>query len=79
MKQTPKFTQIDERVVFQFCTELLSQKRVSDDTYHTALDQLGRDALVDLVGLLGYYALISMTINTFEVPAPSTNELDDCV
>jgi len=26
--------------------------------------------VVELVGILGYYGLISMTINTFEVPLP---------
>ena len=28
------------------------------------------DRLVDLVGLCGYYTLISMTLNAFEVPLP---------
>jgi len=31
---------------------------------------LGERALVDLVGLLGYYALVSMTLNAFVVPTP---------
>jgi len=31
---------------------------------------LGRDVVIDLVGLLGYYTLISMTINVFEIPLP---------
>jgi 4-carboxymuconolactone decarboxylase len=31
---------------------------------------LGETAVVELVGILGYYTLISMTINAFEVPLP---------
>jgi 4-carboxymuconolactone decarboxylase len=33
---------------------------------------------VDLVGILGYYTLISMTLNTFQVPLPEgiKEELD---
>jgi 4-carboxymuconolactone decarboxylase len=31
---------------------------------------LGETGVVELVGILGYYTLISMTINTFEVPLP---------
>ena len=32
--------------------------------------QLGEAGVTDLVGLLGYYTLISMVLNTFEVPVP---------
>ena len=32
---------------------------------------LGKAGVVDLVGILGYYALISMTIKTFDInPIP---------
>ncbi len=31
---------------------------------------LGRQGLVELVGLVGYYTLVAMTLNAFEVPAP---------
>ena len=36
-----------------------------------AVRLLGQTGCVDLVGILGYYTLISMTINTFNVPLPS--------
>ncbi|OYW09888.1 MAG: 4-carboxymuconolactone decarboxylase, partial [Acidiphilium sp. 37-67-22] len=39
-------------------------------TYVFARRQLGDRALVDLVGILGYYGLISMTIKAFRVPVP---------
>ncbi|MCH2010894.1 hypothetical protein MKX19_02035 [Acinetobacter pittii] len=32
---------------------------------------LGTDTLIDLVAIAGYYTLISMTINVFEVPPPA--------
>ena len=50
--------------------ELLTTRRVSDATYAFAEKTLGRRGVVDLVGVLGYYGLISMTINAFEVPVP---------
>ena len=34
--------------------------------------------LVELVGLLGYYSLVSMTLNTFEVGLPD-GEVSDLV
>ena len=66
----PHFEQPDERAVYAFSSELLRDRRVSENTYRLAADTLGDLALVELVGLLGYYGLISMTINAFEVPLP---------
>ena len=66
----PAFTQPDERAVYAFSSELLRNRRVSDETFRLAFDTLGQLGVVDLVGVLGYYGLISMTINAFEVPLP---------
>jgi 4-carboxymuconolactone decarboxylase len=68
--QEPKFAREDERVVYEFSRELWTKRRVSDATYRRAADLLGKEGVVELVGILGYYGLISMTINTFEVPLP---------
>lgn len=67
---TPDFSRDDERCVYSFAHELWSMHRVSAETYLEAEKVLGRRALVDLVGILGYYGLISMTICAFEVPLP---------
>jgi len=60
----------DERAVYRFARELLETRLVSPDTYRRAVEAFGVEAVVDLVGILGYYTLISMTINAFEVPVP---------
>ena len=70
----PSFTQEDERAVYAFSSELLRNRRVADATFRLAFDTLGQLGLVDLVGVLGYYGLISMTINAFEVPLPEGAE-----
>ena len=59
----------EDEAVWNVATELLQRRRVSDDTYATAMQVLGQGRLVDLVGVLGYYALISMTLTTFEIAA----------
>jgi len=74
--QTPEFDRVDEKTVYLFSKELLDRRVVSDATYKSAILALGQDATVDLVGLLGYYTLISMTINVFEVAPEGPNELD---
>ena len=72
---TPEFNNDDEQVVYDFSVELQKNRAVSDATYNQAVKLLGQESVVDLVGVLGYYALISMTINAFEIDAPGSNDL----
>lgn len=73
--EPPDFVNSDEQCVYDLAMSLYHNRRVSDSIYDTAITVLGRDAVVDLVGVLGYYAFISMTINVFEVDAEGENEL----
>ena len=68
--QDPALAAAADRAVHRFVSELLATRRVSPQTYATVAGLLGLAATVDLVGILGYYTLISMTINAFEVPIP---------
>ena len=69
--QTPKFAKQDEAAVHDFARELINTRRVSEPTFRRAVDLLGRKAVVELVGILGYYSLVSLTLNAFEVPVPA--------
>ena len=69
-RRRPDFTEADERAVYEFCSVFYRTHRVDDATYANAVAQLGEAGVVDLVGIMGYYALISMTLNVFEVPVP---------
>lgn len=60
-----------ETVVYHFARELLDEHRVSDNLYAEAVELLGETGVVELVILLGYYTLVSMTLNVFEVPVPA--------
>lgn len=71
----PSFERDDEAVVHDFSRELHAQRKVSEATYSRAVQILGSHRVVDLVGLLGYYTLISMTINVFEIPLPEGETL----
>lgn len=66
----PAFTRPAEAIVFRFSQELLEQQRVSESCYTQAIELLGEAGVVELVALLGYYTLIAMILNTFEVPVP---------
>jgi hypothetical protein len=45
---------------------------VPDAQYAAAVSTLGERAVVELVGILGYYTLIAMTLNVFEIDAPES-------
>lgn len=58
------------QAVNDFLTEYFETNRVSDPIYHQARQALGEEGIVDLVGLVGYYSLVSLTLNVFEVGLP---------
>jgi 4-carboxymuconolactone decarboxylase len=64
----PSFILADERAIYAFSRELLETRRISEGAYKTVTDLIGTEGAVELVGILGYYTLICMTINAFEVP-----------
>jgi 4-carboxymuconolactone decarboxylase len=69
--KTPQLARADEAAVHGFARELLETRRVSEPTFKHVLDLLGLKGVVELVGILGYYSLVSLTLNAFEVPVPA--------
>ena len=68
--RVPKSAPKDERAIYDFIQEYYKTKRVSDRTYKRVHAFLGNAATVELVGILGYYAMISMTLNVFRMMPP---------
>ena len=66
----PASMQPDEALVYDFCTEMLNTRQVSDKTFQAAKSQLGEQRMVDLVAVMGYYALVSMALNLDRYPLP---------
>ena len=64
----PRSASPDESAVFDFATELLVQHGVSDATYSDCLDRFGEQGVVDLVCIIGYFAMISMVLNVARIP-----------
>jgi 4-carboxymuconolactone decarboxylase len=69
-KEKPNLDADDERLVYGFVSELLESRTVSQSTYDQAEATLGRHGVVDLVGIVGYYCLVSITLNVFDMPLP---------
>ncbi len=66
----PRFGSGAERAVYLFTRELLEDRRTGQSAYSGLVESIGEQGAVELVGILGYYALISMTIVAFEIPSP---------
>jgi 4-carboxymuconolactone decarboxylase len=67
----PAMMAADELAVYDFCTELLTAKQVSDRTFQAAKEKFGERGVVDLVGVMGYYQLVSMLLNIDRYPLPA--------
>lgn len=58
-------------LVYQFAFELAVEREVKDKTYQAVAKSLGNAQAVDLVTTVGYYTLVAMTLNTFNIPIPA--------
>ncbi|WP_076070888.1 carboxymuconolactone decarboxylase family protein [Sphingomonas montana] len=67
----PTFDREDERLVYRFVRQLHDARQVDQPLYDDLKRTIGEPAIVDLVGIAGYYTLISMTIKVFDVPPPA--------
>jgi 4-carboxymuconolactone decarboxylase len=60
----------DEETIYNFCTELLNKKQVTDATFKAMVDKFGERGPVDTIGTVGYYNLVSMLLNVDRYPLP---------
>ncbi len=73
--RAPKSAPRDEMAIYAFIKELYATRRVSNATYARVHKLLGDTGMVELAGILGYYVLISMTLNVFRMPLPEGEAL----
>ena len=67
-RRHPRKLTEEESLVTEFCTQMISgDHRISDATFKAALDHFGVQGLVELVVTLGYFAMIALPLNAFEI------------
>jgi 4-carboxymuconolactone decarboxylase len=59
----------DETAVYEFVTEIHRNRSVSDPTYERVRARFGERGVVEIVGLVGYYTMLAMILNTARTPA----------
>ncbi len=65
-----------ERLIIQFARELISEERLSTETFTQAQAIFGNRGVMDLAGLIGYYNFVNFTLKTFDVQlAPGRTRL----
>ena len=69
-RRRPAFGNADEETVYDLCTEMYEKHRVSDRTYARAVAALGLPTVVELVTTIGYYSMVSIVLNAFQVGLP---------
>lgn len=67
----PAGLQADEAALYDFSSELLQERRVSDGTWAEAVALFGERGVMDLVGLNGYYAFLAMVMNAARTATPA--------
>lgn len=54
-------------LVHALAAELLDSNRIGAPLYEEGVRELGVQGMVELVGIVGYYSLVAMTLNAFEM------------
>lgn len=71
----PRSAPEDERALYTFIKQLYERRRVDDAAYQAVHKLFGDAGMVEFVGLLGYYAMVAMTLNVFRMPIPDGSPL----
>ena len=58
----------DMEIAYNFIDELLTTHQVTDATFKAAKDKYGEKGVVDMMGLSGWYCLVSMALNLDRYP-----------
>lgn len=66
--QVPVFNDGEQELCHRLVSSLLTQHCIDDDTYHAAVDTWGETGVIELVNIIGYYGIVALTLNAFEIP-----------
>lgn len=69
----PDAMSADEAAIHDFSIELHRDRAVSDPVWADVVGRFGEHGAIDLIGLCGYYAFLSMVMNAARTPAPPSS------
>ncbi len=68
-EQHPRSAPTDEQLANEISSSLHRDHRLPRQLYDRAIETFGEQGLAEIIGVIGYYTLVSMTLNAFEIPA----------
>ncbi|SEB87313.1 4-carboxymuconolactone decarboxylase [Rhizobiales bacterium GAS191] len=68
--EAPCFADADDATIYEYARELQQAGQVSDKAYARVLERFGARGVVELTAVIGYYTMVSMTLNAHEIPLP---------
>ena len=70
-RRTPNFSREDERAVYDITLELNTTHSLSEATFERGMAMFDEQRMVELVSAVGFYSMVAMTLNAFDVQVPS--------
>lgn len=68
--EAPQFDDADDAAIYEYTRQLQLHGRVDEAAYHAVERRWGARGVVELTGVIGYYTMVSMTLNAHEIPLP---------
>jgi 4-carboxymuconolactone decarboxylase len=66
----PEGMRDDETALYDLATSLYRDRKVTDAVYKAALDKFGERGIMDIIGIIGFYDITSMTLITMQAGVP---------
>ncbi len=78
-RREPGLRDAQEKAIHDAASALLATGRLPAALHARATEALGERGLVELIGILGYYSMVALTLNAFEIglPEAAAPELED--
>jgi 4-carboxymuconolactone decarboxylase len=70
INQRPTGMSQDESLIYDFISELLQFKDISDETFEAAQNRFGEKTVIDLLGTAAYFGFVSLILNAVRMPVP---------
>ena len=64
-----------EQALVQFIRELVGDRQLSSETFARLHSIYGNEGLTDIVGLIGYYSFVAVTLDAFDLQRTPGSEL----
>jgi 4-carboxymuconolactone decarboxylase len=75
-RRPPHFDDPKAQAIYDVAKSLHETHKLPKPLYDHATKVLGERGLVEIIGLCGYYTMVSMTLNTYEFDLPEGESSD---